>query len=181
MSALPATPHHDVIVVGARCAGAATAMLLAERGHDVLVVDRAVLPSDTISTHSIARGGIVQLQRWGLLDDVLASGAPPIREVVFHADGTSTSADDQGASRCRPPPRPATPRPRRASSPTPRWPPARRCGPDCTSTASAATTTVASLASSDSTTATAVEQRARLVVGADGVRSRDRPRRRRGQ
>ena len=90
MSALPATPHHDVIVVGARCAGAATAMLLAERGLDVLVVDRAVLPSDTISTHSIARGGIVQLQRWDLLDDVLASGAPPIREVVFHAHGTST-------------------------------------------------------------------------------------------
>ena len=90
MSALPATPHHDVIVVGARCAGAATAMLLAERGHDVLVVDRAVLPSDTVSTHSIARGGIVQLQRWGLLDDVLASGAPPLREVVFHAGGTSS-------------------------------------------------------------------------------------------
>ena len=59
MSASHNAPHHDVVVVGARCAGAATAMLLAERGHDVVVVDRAALPSDTISTHSIARGGLV--------------------------------------------------------------------------------------------------------------------------
>ena len=59
--------HHDVVVVGARCAGAATAMLLASAGHDVLLVDRSTFPSDTLSTHAIARGGIVQLQRWGLL------------------------------------------------------------------------------------------------------------------
>ena len=82
--------RHDVIVVGARAAGAATAMLLARRGHDVLVVDRAELPSDTLSTHSIARSGVVQLDRWGLLDRVLASGAPAIREVAFHAGDTCT-------------------------------------------------------------------------------------------
>ena len=74
----------DVVIVGARCAGAATAMLLARAGHDVLVVDRAAFPSDTLSTHAIARGGMVQLQRWGLLDAVLASGAPPIRRIEFH-------------------------------------------------------------------------------------------------
>jgi 2-polyprenyl-6-methoxyphenol hydroxylase-like FAD-dependent oxidoreductase len=80
--------QYDAIVVGARCAGAATAMLLARQGLDVLVVDRADLPSDTLSTHSIARGGVVQLNRWGVLDDVLASGAPPIRRVSFvFADG----------------------------------------------------------------------------------------------
>jgi 2-polyprenyl-6-methoxyphenol hydroxylase-like FAD-dependent oxidoreductase len=81
--------HHtaEVVVVGARCAGAATARLLAERGHDVLIVDRAEFPSDTLSTHAIARTGVVQLHRWGLLDRVLASGAPPIREVVFHTAG----------------------------------------------------------------------------------------------
>ena len=73
----------EVVVVGARCAGAATAMLLARQGHDVLVVDRASLPSDTISTHAIARGGVVQLARWGLLDAVVASGAPRIRTVTF--------------------------------------------------------------------------------------------------
>jgi len=64
----------DVAVVGARCAGAATAMLLARAGHDVVVVDRASFPSDTLSTHAIARGGMVQLYRCDLLDDVLASG-----------------------------------------------------------------------------------------------------------
>jgi flavin-dependent dehydrogenase len=78
----------DVVVVGARCAGAATAMLLAAAGHDVVVVDRAVFPSDTLSTHAIARTGVVQLHRWGLLGAVVDSGAPPIREVRFHAETT---------------------------------------------------------------------------------------------
>jgi flavin-dependent dehydrogenase len=79
----------DVVVVGARCAGAATAMLLAERGVDVLVLDRAEFPSDTLSTHAIARTGVVQLHRWGLLDEVLDSGAPALRQVEFHSpDGT---------------------------------------------------------------------------------------------
>jgi 2-polyprenyl-6-methoxyphenol hydroxylase-like FAD-dependent oxidoreductase len=63
-------------------------MLLARRGHDVVVVDRAHFPSDTLSTLSIARGGVVQLSRWGLLEAVLASGAPPIRQVLFHNAGT---------------------------------------------------------------------------------------------
>ena len=49
----------DVVIVGARCAGAATAMLLARAGHDVVMVDRASFPSDTLSTHAIARGGVV--------------------------------------------------------------------------------------------------------------------------
>jgi 2-polyprenyl-6-methoxyphenol hydroxylase-like FAD-dependent oxidoreductase len=78
----------DVVVVGARCAGAATAMLLARAGHDVVVLDRAALPSDTTSTHSFVRGGMVQLRRWGLHEAVLASGAPPIRTVdVYRYDG----------------------------------------------------------------------------------------------
>lgn len=79
----------DVVVVGGRCAGAATAMLLAGRGHDVIVVDRAA-PGDTLSTHGISRSGVVQLDRWGLLDEVVASGAPPVRDVIFHVDGEST-------------------------------------------------------------------------------------------
>ena len=81
----------DVIVVGARCAGAATAMLLAAAGHDVLLVDRATFPSDTLSTHAIARSGVVQLKRWGLLPAVLETGAPPIRDVEFHVDGSTIS------------------------------------------------------------------------------------------
>ena len=83
--------RYDVVVVGARVAGSATAMLLARLGHDVVVVDQASFPSDTVSTHSIARSGVVQLQRWGLLEEVLASGAPAIRQVTFHAGGESVS------------------------------------------------------------------------------------------
>jgi 2-polyprenyl-6-methoxyphenol hydroxylase-like FAD-dependent oxidoreductase len=83
--------RHDVVVVGARCAGAATALLLARMGHDVVLVDRARFPSDTLSTHGIARGGVVQLARWGLLDDVLASGAPAVRQVTFGRDLAATT------------------------------------------------------------------------------------------
>ncbi len=81
------TTHHDVVVVGARCAGASTARLLAARGYDVALLERATLPSDTLSTHGIARGGVVQLARWGLLDKVLATGAPAIREIEFRSAG----------------------------------------------------------------------------------------------
>jgi 2-polyprenyl-6-methoxyphenol hydroxylase-like FAD-dependent oxidoreductase len=84
MMAAPRTHTHEIAVVGARAAGAATALLAARLGHDVVVVDRALLPSDTLSTHSISRSGVVQLHRWGLLDEVVASGAPPIRRVDFH-------------------------------------------------------------------------------------------------
>ena len=77
--------RHDVVVVGGRVAGSATAMLLARLGHDVVVVDQASFPSDTVSTHSIARSGVVQLRRWSLLDQVLDSGAPAIRQVTFNA------------------------------------------------------------------------------------------------
>lgn len=74
--------HAEVVVVGARCAGAATALLLARAGHDVVVVDRSDLAGDTLSTHALARGGVLQLDRWGLLDEVVAGGAPPIRQVL---------------------------------------------------------------------------------------------------
>ena len=74
----------DVVVIGARCAGAATALLLARQGHRVLVLDRAKKGSDTLSTHALMRGGVVQLDRWGLLDHIVAAGTPPIRETTFH-------------------------------------------------------------------------------------------------
>jgi flavin-dependent dehydrogenase len=83
--------RHDVVVVGGRVAGSATAMLLARLGHDVVVVDQASFPSDTVSTHSIARSGMVQLRRWSLLDQVLDSGAPAIRQVTFNAAGASVT------------------------------------------------------------------------------------------
>jgi 2-polyprenyl-6-methoxyphenol hydroxylase-like FAD-dependent oxidoreductase len=53
-------------------------MLLARKGYRVLVVDRASFPSDTVSTHVIHAPGIAALNRWGLLDQVIATGCPPI-------------------------------------------------------------------------------------------------------
>ncbi|UMG91808.1 NAD(P)/FAD-dependent oxidoreductase [Nocardioides sp. TF02-7] len=85
----PAPAAHDVVVVGGRCAGSAVARLLAARGHDVVVLERAPLPSDTLSTHNLARGGVVQLARWGLLAGVLADGAPAVRQVRFAAGGST--------------------------------------------------------------------------------------------
>jgi choline dehydrogenase-like flavoprotein len=68
---------YDVIVVGARCAGATTAMLLARKGHRVLLVDRSTFPSDLrLSTHQVWQPGVAALKRWGLLDEVTASGCP---------------------------------------------------------------------------------------------------------
>ena len=74
---------YDAIVVGARCAGAPTAMLLARQGYSVLLVDRAVFPSDTISTHVIHAPGVAALARWGLLDQVVATGCPPIETYSY--------------------------------------------------------------------------------------------------
>jgi 2-polyprenyl-6-methoxyphenol hydroxylase-like FAD-dependent oxidoreductase len=74
---------YDVIVVGARVAGAATAMLLARQGLRVLALDEATFPSDTLSTHQVQLPGGARLKRWGLLDRVIASGAPPARRVRF--------------------------------------------------------------------------------------------------
>jgi len=77
-------PEYDAIVVGARCAGASTAMLLARAGLRVLAVDRAREGSDTISTHALMRGGVLQLVRWGLIDRVQATGTPAVRAATFH-------------------------------------------------------------------------------------------------
>ncbi|MDX1449233.1 MAG: NAD(P)/FAD-dependent oxidoreductase [Acidimicrobiia bacterium] len=77
----PQPDSYDVVVVGGRVAGAATAMLLARCGHRVLVVDRANAGSDTVSTHTILRLGLLQLKRWGLYDRVEDCGAPRLPEV----------------------------------------------------------------------------------------------------
>ena len=76
--------RYDVIIAGARCAGASTAMLLARQGLRVLVVDPAKRGSDTLSTHALMRGGVLQLHRWGVLDAIRAAGTPAIRKTTFH-------------------------------------------------------------------------------------------------
>lgn len=90
---------YDVIIIGARCAGSPTAMLLARKGHRVLLVERATFPSDTISTHYVQRPGLLKLKSWGLLDRLQATGCPPIRQLVadFGAvalKGNSAPADE---------------------------------------------------------------------------------------
>lgn len=66
---------YDAIVVGARCAGAPTAMLLARAGYRVLLLDRCRFPSDSMRAHYIH----AKIRAWGLLERVLATGCPPIR------------------------------------------------------------------------------------------------------
>jgi flavin-dependent dehydrogenase len=94
---------YDAIVVGARCAGSPTAMLLAQKGYRVLLLDRAEFPSDILSTHVIQPKGVAALARWGLLDAVTATGCPPaitqsfdfgafvLRGTPRPVDGNSTS------------------------------------------------------------------------------------------
>ena len=74
---------YDAIVVGARCAGSPTAMLLARKGYRVLLVDRDSFPSDIMSSHYIWQPGVAKLKSWGLLDKVIASNCPPIPSVTF--------------------------------------------------------------------------------------------------
>ncbi|NBC32167.1 MAG: NAD(P)/FAD-dependent oxidoreductase [Alphaproteobacteria bacterium] len=76
--------RYDAVIIGARCAGAATAMLMARRGLKVLAVDRGAYGSDTLSTHALMRGGVLQLHRWGLLPRLIAAGTPPVRTTNFH-------------------------------------------------------------------------------------------------
>lgn len=69
---------YDTIVIGARCAGAVTAMLLARHGHRVLLLDRGVIPSDVHRGHFIHRHGPKRLADWGLLDRIVGTNCPPI-------------------------------------------------------------------------------------------------------
>lgn len=90
---------YDAIVVGARCAGSPTAMLLARKGYRVLLLDKASFPSDTLSTHGILPPGVARLKRWDLLGKVVASNCPPARQFLFDVGpftlvGTPPPADD---------------------------------------------------------------------------------------
>jgi flavin-dependent dehydrogenase len=86
-------PRYDAVVIGARCAGAATAMLLARSGAKVLLVDRQAYGSDTMSTHALMRGGVLLLNRWGLAPRLFAQGTPPIRSTTFHYGDEAVRVD----------------------------------------------------------------------------------------
>ncbi len=85
----------DAIVVGARCAGSPVAMLLARKGHRVLLVDKATFPSDTMSTHHVHPPGVAALERWGLLERLEATGCPPVTTYSFDFGPLTISGSPQ--------------------------------------------------------------------------------------
>jgi flavin-dependent dehydrogenase len=78
---------YDVIVIGARCAGSPAAMLFARQGYRVLLLEKARFPQDTLSSHYIHQPGVALLDRWGLLDELRAAGCPPIDHQSYEAPG----------------------------------------------------------------------------------------------
>jgi 2-polyprenyl-6-methoxyphenol hydroxylase-like FAD-dependent oxidoreductase len=162
---------YDAIIVGARCAGSSTAMLLARDGFKVLLVDRATFPSDTISTHILWPHGAEMLARWGLLEALAATGLPPIcRRMTFDVGpfalrGTIPDANDGLGGFC----------PRRTVLDSLLVKAAAACGVEVR-----ASFTVDELLMTGHTVGgvrghgkggTAVEERARVIIGADGVNS----------
>lgn len=91
---------YDVVVIGARCAGSPAAMLFAQQGYRVLLLEKVRFPQDTLSSHYIHQPGVALLDRWGLLDELRAAGCQPINHQSFEApgvrlDGFSLPVDGQ--------------------------------------------------------------------------------------
>jgi flavin-dependent dehydrogenase len=82
---------YDAIVVGARCGGSPTAMLLARRGFKVLLLDRDAFPSDTMSTHFMHIPAIARMRKWGLLQKLWDAGTPPIERFTVYLGDQSFS------------------------------------------------------------------------------------------
>jgi 2-polyprenyl-6-methoxyphenol hydroxylase-like FAD-dependent oxidoreductase len=164
--------QHDVVVVGGRVAGASTAMLLARAGLRVLLLDRSRYGSDTLSTHALMRAGVLQLSRWGLLEEVVAAGTPPVHRTLFHyAD------DDTVQVSIRPGPGvPALFAPRRHILDTVLVDAAARAGVDVrhrvhvTGVSKDETGRVTGVHGTDAG-GHPFQEEARLTVGADGIRS----------
>ncbi|MFN0096931.1 MAG: NAD(P)/FAD-dependent oxidoreductase [Dehalococcoidia bacterium] len=78
----------DAIIIGARCAGSPLGMLLAKAGHNVLVVDRAAFPSDTLSTAALTGEAVPMLMAWGVYDKLKAAGTPEIWSTVMKCQDT---------------------------------------------------------------------------------------------
>ncbi|MER7173069.1 NAD(P)/FAD-dependent oxidoreductase [Streptomyces mesophilus] len=78
---------YDVIVIGARCAGSPTAMLFARQGYRVLLLEKAKFPQDTLSSHYIHMQGMSLLSRWGLLDKLERAGCRKITKQSYEGPG----------------------------------------------------------------------------------------------
>jgi 2-polyprenyl-6-methoxyphenol hydroxylase-like FAD-dependent oxidoreductase len=92
---------YDVIVVGARCAGASTALLLARAGYRVLVLERARFPSDKLSTLYIHQPGVARLATWGVLDTVRETGCPPLDRLTYRVADIRLEGPGPEAAGCR--------------------------------------------------------------------------------
>jgi flavin-dependent dehydrogenase len=164
---------YDVIVVGARAAGAATAMLLARAGVRVLVVDRATFPSDTCSTHQVQVPGIARLRRWGLLDEVAAT-TPAVRRVRLDAGRTVVDGrypPHDGADALYSPRRTTLDALLVAAARAAGAEVRERFGVEALVRDGAGAVTGITGRARDTTARTSVTETARLVVGADGKRS----------
>lgn len=162
---------YDAIVIGARCAGSPVGMLLARRGHRVLVIDRAGPTADTVSTHYLQQYGLARLQSWGLLDRVHALGAPPITRMTISYDDAVISGFADPIDGIT-----ATLAPRRTA-----LDPVLREAAEAAGAEVRLGVTLRDLIVSDGVVrgvrletadGELVEERARVVVGADGARSR---------
>ena len=90
---------YDAIIVGARCAGSPTAMLLARKGYRVMLIDKAIFPSDVVNGYYLHQTAVARLKRWGLLDKLRAYNCLPLRTLTFDfgafaLTGSPPPADD---------------------------------------------------------------------------------------
>lgn len=88
---------YDAIVIGARCAGSPTAMLLARQGYRVLLLEKAFFPYDVPRGHMIQASGVALLKQWGVFERILASGSPAISNLTFDMGVLTLSGMPEGA------------------------------------------------------------------------------------
>ncbi len=84
--------NFHAIIVGARCSGSTTAAHLAKMGFNVLLVDKAVFPQDTLSTHFVWPRGASYLNRLGILDDILEQ-TPSSNEIEITIEGITVKGE----------------------------------------------------------------------------------------
>jgi len=75
----------DVLVAGAGPAGSAVAALLARAGHRVRLVDRAAFPRDKACSEYMSPEAVRILDRLGVVEALEAAGAAPLRGTVVTA------------------------------------------------------------------------------------------------
>jgi menaquinone-9 beta-reductase len=92
----------EAVIVGAGPAGSATAILLAERGRSVMLLDKASFPRPKVCGEYLSPEAARILDRLGVLKDVDAAGARPLEGMrIVAPDGTALEGRYAGAGRWR--------------------------------------------------------------------------------